>query len=193
MNKLPKEKRNRLLLVAGLTGVVMAVLWTSLITPLKQTLRELGSRNAAVAHKLDQVNFAVKNTDRIAAELAEASAALGKVEAGMACGDLYSWAITTVRDFKPSYRVDIPQFSQIDGPRVMTLLPQFPYKQASLTVAGTAFFHDFGQFLADFENHFPYLRVVNLSLEPVPSLVVADQDKLAFKMDIVFLVKPDAG
>ena len=193
MNKLTKDKRNHLLMVAGVTGLALAVVWTVLISPLKLTLNELRSRRDAVTRKLDQVNLAIKNADRIAAELRDASAALDNIESGMACGDLYSWAINTVRDFKLSYRVDIPQFSQIDGPRDMTLLPQFPYKQASLTIGGSAQFQDFGQFLADFENHFPYLRVVNLSLEPIPALVAADQEKLAFRMDVVFLVKPNAG
>ncbi len=193
MNKLPKEKRNRLVLVAGMTGLALAVLWTVLIGPLKANLRALGSRKAAVAHKLQQVNFAIKNADHIEADLAESSAALAKIKAGMACGNLYSWAINTVRDFKLSYRVDIPQFGQVEGPRDMTLLPQFPYKQAALTISGSALFHDLGKFLADFENHFPYLRIANLSLEPIPALASADQEKLAFKMDIIFLVKPDAG
>ena len=37
----------------------------------------------------------------------------------------------------------------------VNLLPNFPYKQATLTVAGTAHFHDLGRFLADFENQIP--------------------------------------
>jgi len=190
MNKLTKEKRNQLILVAGVTLLVLAGLWATLIAPLRQKVRDIAGRKAAVARKLDQVMLGIKNTDRVAAELSEARVVLAELEARMGSGDLYSWAINTLRKFKPSYRVDIPQFSQIDGPRDVPLLPQFPYKQATLTIGGSAFFYDFGQFLADFENQSPYIRVLNLSLEPIPSLTPVEQEKLAFKMDVVFLVKP---
>jgi hypothetical protein len=190
MNKLAKEKRNQLILVAGLTLLVLAVLWVALIAPLRQNLRGLAGRKAAVTRKLDQVSLTIKSTDRVAAELSEARAILAEQEARMGFGDLYSWAINTLREFKLPYRVDIPQFSQIDGPRDMPMLPQFPYKQATFTISGSAFFYDFGQFLANFENHSPCIRILNLSLEPIPSPVPVEQEKLAFKMDVVFLVKP---
>jgi hypothetical protein len=190
MNKLTKEKRNQLIMVVGLTALALGALWSVLIAPLRQNLREISGRRAVVAHKLDEVSLAIKNADRVAAELVEAKEVLAKVESGMASGDLYAWAINTLKEFKLPYRVDIPQFSQVDGPRDVPLLAQFPYKQASLTIGGSAYFNDFGQFLADLENLSPYIRILNLSLEPIPSQAHAEQDKLAFKMDVVFLVKP---
>jgi hypothetical protein len=85
--------------------------------------------------------------------------------------------------------VDIPQFSQLGAPVDVSLLPNFPYKQATLTVAGNTRYHNLGQFLADFENRFPHIRVLNLSLDAnVPSLL-AEPETLSFKMDIVTLVK----
>ena len=71
----------------------------------------------------------------------------------------------------------------------MNLLPNFPYKQASLSLAGTAHFHDFGRFLADLENQFPHIRVVNLSLDLNPSPAAEDQETVSFKLDLVTLVK----
>ena len=190
MNKLTKEKRNQLIMVAGVTLLGLAALWTVLIAPLRHKLQEIAGRRAAVAHKLDEVKLAIKNADRVAAELTEARAALATVESGMASGDLYAWAINAIKEFKLSYRVEIPQFSQVDGPRDVSLLSQFPYKQASMTLGGSAYFNDFGKFLADLENQSPYIRVLNLSLEPIPSKEPVEQDKLAFKLEIVFLVKP---
>jgi hypothetical protein len=79
------------------------------------------------------------------------------------------------------------------------LLPHFPYKQLKITVSGTAFYHDLGKFIADFENAFPHMRVVNLALEPAtggnsPASATSGaspgvNEKLSFKMDIVTLVK----
>ena len=113
------------------------------------------------------------------------------MESDLATGDLYAWVINTLRAFKLRYKVDVPQFSPI-GPVVdMTLLPDFPYKQATLTIAGTAHFHAFGHFLADFENEFPHIRVVNLRLDANPSLAGGqEQELVSFTMEIVTLVKP---
>ena len=45
---------------------------------------------------------------------------------------------------------------------------------------------------SDFENQFPYIRVMNLSLEPASSLVSSEKERLAFRMEIAALVKPGA-
>src|ERR1035441_2968400 len=58
-----------------------------------------------------------------------------------------------------------------------------------IDVAGTAHFHDFGRFLADLENQFPHIRVLNLSLELNQSPIAEEQETVSFKLDIVTLVK----
>ena len=70
-------------------------------------------------------------------------------------------------------------------------LAKFPYKQVTLQVAGTAHYHDLGKFLADFENEFPHIRLVNLDIQVNPSPAAGDVEKLVFKVDIVTLVKPN--
>jgi hypothetical protein len=106
----------------------------------------------------------------------------------MASGDFYSWTYDTVRTFKASYRLDIPE---IGHPEVSDtdLLPDFPFKQAKFSINGTAYYHDLGKFIADLENKFPHIRVVNLVIQPVQSSGGNDE-KLSFKMDIIALVKP---
>jgi hypothetical protein len=59
-----------------------------------------------------------------------------------------------------------------------------------LTIGGTSYYHDLGKFIADFENQFPLFRVLNLEMEPAPSVAGAEKEKLSFKMDVVALVKP---
>jgi Tfp pilus assembly protein PilO len=189
MNKLSKEKRNQLVLVVLVTGGLLAGLWLGLIRYQQQSLGVLAQSKIASEQKLEQVKEAIESADQIESQLAEARQRLSKIEATMASGDLYAWAINTLRQFKLGYRVDIPQFSQIDGPKDMNMLAGFPYKQATMTISGTAFYTDFGKFIADFENQFPYMRVMNLSLEPVPALVGSDKEKLAFRMEIAALVK----
>ena len=72
-------------------------------------------------------------------------------------------------------------------------MPDFPYKQATLTVAGTARFHELGQFLADFENRFPHVRLVNLTLDANSPSAAVEPETLSFKLDIVTLVKSNAS
>ncbi|HTQ49209.1 MAG TPA: GspMb/PilO family protein, partial [Candidatus Acidoferrales bacterium] len=67
----------------------------------------------------------------------------------------------------------------------------FPFKEIRVTISGTAYYHELGKFLADFENSFPHIRVVNLALEPV-NATEAGNEKLSFRMDIIALVKPNS-
>jgi hypothetical protein len=74
----------------------------------------------------------------------------------------------------------------------VSLIPSFPYKQATVGVGGTAYYYDLGKFLAELENRFPYMRVQNLLLEPSPGANPEEKEKLSFRMEIVALIKPSA-
>jgi Tfp pilus assembly protein PilO len=191
--KLSKQKQQQLILVVILTLGVLAGMWLVLIKAQQENLRRLADRKATTKQKLQQIKHAIATADQTEQQLCEAQKVLAKNEEGMASGDLYSWSITTLRTFKVGYKLDIPQFSQIDGPKEVNLLAGFPYKQASLMVAGTASFHEFGRFIADFENQFPFIRVVNLTLEPATAGTTTERERLAFKMEIAALVKPGAS
>lgn len=190
MNRYSKEKRKQLVLVSVVAAMALAGLWFGLIRFQKQNLRHLAERRDEAKLKLQRVKQAIENSDQLELQVGVASKTASQLESGMASGDLYSWAINTVRQFKLPYKVEIPQFSQIDGPKDSTLLAGFPYKQATLTIGGTADYQDFGRFIADFENTFPYMRVLNVRLEPASTLKDNEREKLAFKVDIAALVKP---
>jgi hypothetical protein len=190
LSKLPKEKRNQLILVVIVTLGTLGVLGFGLIKYQYENLTRLGTRKATAETKLAQMEDAVKNTVRIQSDLAEAKQTLSQLESDIApAGDLYSWLISTLRSFKAPYKVEIPQYSQIGPTTDTTMLPGFPYKQASMTVAGKAHFHDLGRFLADFENRFPHIRILNLALDVDGN--PQEVEMLAFRMDIVTLVKPN--
>lgn len=189
-SKLPKEKRNQLVLVVIVTLGTLGLLGFGLIKYQYENLTRLANRKANAESKLVQMQDAVKNSARIESDLAEAKQTLSQLESDIApSGDLYSSLISTIRTFKVPYKVEIPQYSQIGPTTDMTMLPGFPYKQASMTVAGKAHFHDLGRFLADFENRFPHVRVLNLALDVDGN--PQEVELLAFRMDIVTLVKPN--
>lgn len=188
MNAMPKKKRHQVILVLLLTLGAMAGLWFGLINYQMQRLGELAADIAAAQAKYDTARKAAAGAKQLEVDLAAVTAQLDEIEENMPSGDLYSWLINRIRAFRQVHRVEIPQFSTIvEGDT--SLLPNFPYRQVTLTIGGTGFFHDIGKFVADFENEFPHARIQNLELEPAPPLAGAEKEKLTFRMDIVMLVK----
>ena len=189
LRKLPREKRNKLFAVVAGTLVTLAGLYFGLIQYQEQNLVHLAQKKVAVEARHKQVLDAIKHAHGIETDLATAKTALAEAETDIASGDLYSWVVNMLRDFKAKYKVNIPQFNPIGPTTEVNLMPNFPYKQTTLSVAGTAHFHDFGRFLADLENQFPHIRVLNLSLELNQSPIAEEQETVSFKLDIVTLVK----
>jgi hypothetical protein len=191
--KLSKEKRNHLILVVIITLGVLSGLGFGLIKYQYGDLKNLSGKLAATDTKLKQMREAVKNSDKLETDLVDARKTLEATESDMASGDLYAWVINTLRTFKAGYKVDMPQFSPISPAANVTLFANFPYKEATLTVAGTAHFHDLGKFIADFENQYPHIRVLNLTLDASGGGGTESQEALSFKMEIATLVKPNAS
>lgn len=192
MKSLSKAKRNRLFLVAILTLALMVGIWQGLIAAQKRSLESLGKQVSEQKIKLDNAQRLVSSAAQLQHNLETARQKLTALESGMASGDMYSWIIQTVNRFKEGYRLDIPQFSR-ESPAEIGMFPKFPYKAVQFSLRGTAYFHDFGKFLADFENRFPYLRVQNLELEPAATTSAnntEDAEKLSFRLEIVTLVNP---
>ena len=213
MKNLTKEKKERLILIAVGTLVIMAGVYYGVIRSQRDSL-------VALARKKVLEEDRVNSSQRVAATLAEsqeqlatAQQKLKTIESTMASGDLYSWIILTMNSFKENggYKVEIPQFSREVSTDV-GMIARFPYRAAVFHIRGTAFYHDFGRFISDFENTFPYMRIQNVYLEPAvgtaatatgpggqatpPSGTVPagdEAEKLAFKMEIVTLVNPNGN
>jgi len=190
LRKLPKEKRNQLVLVVLVTLMAITGLYFALIRHQNDKLAKLKQQKTAAAQKLQLVRDTIQRAKPIQADLDEVKKALAAAESDVASGDLYAWVINSLNKFKASYpAVNIPHFSQLGQATDVNLFPNFPYKQASLTIAGTAHFHDLGRFIADFENQNPHVRLLNLTLDFKGASPLAGEEELSFKMDIVTLVK----
>jgi len=190
LRKLPKEKRNQLVLVVLVTLMAITGLYFALIRHQNDKLAKLKQQKTAAAQKLQLVRDTIQRAKPIQADLDEVKKALAAAESDVASGDLYAWVINSLNKFKASYpAVNIPHFSQLGQATDVNLFPNFPYKQASLTIAGTAHFHDLGRIIADFENQNPHVRLLNLTLDFKGASPLAGEEELSFKMDIVTLVK----
>jgi len=188
MKWLPKEKRNPFIIVVVITAAILAVICFGLLRSQRSILASVAVSKKAAADQMQGMEKAIKDANLVTNELGAATAALALAEEDTASGDLYSWAYNALRTFKQQYKVEIPEIghpveSEVD------LIPSFPYKQMRFLVSGKGYYHDIGKFVADFENTFPHIRVVNLVIEPAG----IEGEKLSFRMEIIALIKPNAS
>lgn len=198
MNKLSKDKRDKLICIALATAGICAGIYFLLISSQIQTRMKVEKQIDESRQKVDRANTAISSAESTMTNLKLLSSKLRAEEENMASGDLYSWIIQTMNRFKVSYNVDIPQFSRETMVDAGTF-PNFPYKAASFKLHGTAYYHDLGKFIADFENAFPFMRVQNLELEvqsplgnTVTKAALEDRERLAFRIDLLTLIRPTA-
>lgn len=190
MKRLPPAKRNQLIaVIAGTLGLICLVYFL-LISPQNDKNLALGNSIGAESNKLQQMKDTIKQMEATASTLAALTQQLSHAEEDIASGDSYAWTYDTIRKFKTNYHVDIPT-DKIGQPAQSDcdLIGNFPYKQIRFSLAGTAFYHDLGKFVSDFENKFPHCRVLNLSADPAGA-GPGGGEKLNFRMEIVALVKP---
>ena len=187
MKRLSHEKRNQLIIVVAATLAVLGLIYFFLIQPQYDSLKNIATAKTTAVSKLAGIKSTITNANTVASNLVEMSSAVTHNEEDMASGDLYSWTVDTIRRFKQHYRVEIPD---VGHPVIgeMDMLPSFPYKQIRFAINGTAYYHDLGRFVADFENKFPHARLVHLAVEPMPAMDNSSE-KLSFRMEIIALVK----
>ncbi len=195
MAKLSSEKRNRLILVL-VGGLVLSTgIWYGVIKTRNAQLGQSKGKLEAAKDKLEKAKRRVGQAEQVEAALEVALKKLEVMEDGMAPGtDLFSWSYALLEKAKAGQDVEI-----IEVTRPLTnevgVLAAFPYMAATFTVRGVAHYHDYGKFLADFENRFPYFRAQNMSLGATPETgsevtTRGSREKLFFRMDIVALIRP---
>ncbi|HEX7577859.1 MAG TPA: hypothetical protein VF430_07480 [Verrucomicrobiae bacterium] len=188
MNKPPKEKRDQLILVCMGTLFLLILIVFGLIRPQYDNISAINAKISAARNDLQSKEDTIKKADPVSTQLADLTYTLTQAEADMVSGDPALWIYDKIRNFKEHYKVDIAVNSQLSMGEV-DMLPHFPYKQLKVTVGGTAYYHDLGKFIADFENTFPHARFANLTLEPVGG-TGDNSEKLTFRMDIIALANP---
>ncbi|MFM1768583.1 MAG: hypothetical protein RJA22_1112 [Verrucomicrobiota bacterium] len=203
MKNLPKEKRDRIILIGVGTLAVMFGLYYSVIRYQRESLVTLARQHVDEEVRINNSQRLISGLASLRARLADSEKQLQGIESTMANGDMYSWIIQTLHSFKDhgDHKVEMPQFSR-ENPMEVGILPRFPYKAVGFYIRGTALYHDLGKFIADFENAFPYMRIQNIQLEPADGTSVGnagstsgshsaeDTEKLAFRLEVVALVNP---
>jgi hypothetical protein len=194
MKNLPKEKRDRIVLIALGALTIVVGLYYSLIGPQGKRLGEAARKKIEQEDRIASAERLVHSTPQVEKNLEQVTENLRAIENTMATGDMYSWAIQTINGFKENYEIEIPQFSREVATEV-GMFPRFPYKAVAFHLRGSARYRDLGRFVADFENSFPYMRIQNIELDPAGASsatggAAGPKERLAFKLEVVALVKP---
>jgi Tfp pilus assembly protein PilO len=192
MNRLSKDQQKKILAIAIGTLVAIIGLYFGLVSYQQTALAVSRNRVVAAETKLKEAANLIKNAQDWQKAVEVRTEMLNEIEEGMASGDAYSWIIRVVNKFKIDYKIDIPNFSPAQAVTV-GILPNFPYQAVLFKVKALGYYHDFGKFLADFENKFPHMRVQNLNMEPGKSGGSDESEVLEVNMEVVALIKPTAA
>jgi Tfp pilus assembly protein PilO len=204
MNKLSKEKRDRLVLIILVTGGIVATLYFLVISAQQRTLREYSENTDSAQAKLAKAEHWLRMSPNIQSQLLAARKDLESKEDGMAPVDKFKWFYDLLESSIARHRVKLTDITREPEISDVGVFPKFPYQAATFGVKLNARYDDFGSFLADFENEFPFMRVKNIDLTTEGTakldsrdtassdLSVRPPETLAITMRVVTLIKPSA-
>ena len=166
MIKLSKEKREKLILVCLGVGGLLAVLYFFVISTQRDLLGEIATKLETLDGKTVKADRLLKREADVKKEMDDRKLQLDSLEKGMApAANYYLWFSRVIGPLLQTNNLgllDLPQPST-NSPGV---LPKMPYNAQIFDVAATGYYHDFGKFLADFENDYPYIRVELYRIDP---------------------------
>lgn len=182
------EKRISLIKLGLVTAAVLLTFWFILIRPVRARVTQNSKASAELTKKIEAKNDVINRGKTIKEDLNDASRRLKRIEEQMVSGDTYLWIIKTLRDFETPDRIE---FAKYDPPQIIESIAtgKLPYKTAAYSITGTSTYHDFGRFLARFENIYPHIRIHRVDMEPVGGGIAFDE-KLSFLIELHVLVKP---
>jgi hypothetical protein len=200
----PKDKKTQVILIIAVAVCVGVGIWLGIIGSRNRVLQGSGARLRKAEDRLADAQRWVKNAEAIEGELEAALKSLEEMEAQMpkAGDDLFARSYALLDRAKAGHDVGIrevtrPEKKEGERKQDIGLLTDFPYDACVFSVSGMAHYHDFGKFLADFENNHPFCRVQNVVLGPLTEPGVegtaaqTGKEKLTFRMDVIALIKPN--
>ena len=150
MNKLSKEKKQQLILVAMGTVGIMAAIYFFLISAQLAEVSKTKRETEATQKKVEVAEGVLKTADEVEKAAADRAQQLEKIESQMASGDMKEWIMNTLRQVKIAHP-DLPEFRiGTEASVPVGILPVFPYSAVQFEVRGNGYFHDLGKFFNDF-------------------------------------------
>jgi len=189
-NPFPKKKQHQILLLVVSAALAAALIWYALIDPARSSLKATAQGISQLMSKLKAEKHNAGLAEGFKNDLETAAGRLRAIEGEMPEGDLYRWLINTLLPFQSQHHVEFSSFEP-PQPGDLKLWPNSPYKWSAFSVMGTANYHSFGKFLAEFENTYPHFTLRMVELEPAGSESGSPEDdrNLRFRMEFLTPVK----
>src|SRR5687768_3769335 len=104
MNKLPKDKRDKIIQIGGAALVILAVIWFFVISAQRSRLNDLALSTDTVTDKISKAQIRIKGANFRAGDLDPLSQELTALERHMAPANKREWIISLVSDFSKPYK-----------------------------------------------------------------------------------------
>lgn len=176
MIKLTPEKRDAIIKVAGGFLLGILVLWWFGVRGQQLELERLDQLIKESATAAEKASIYVKSGPRVMENLQATRTKLEFEEAGLAPIDRSyrrNWLLKEINNVisHAGASVDLDSITLMEPADLNAeLLPKFPFSASRFRVRMTAYYGDFGKFLADFENRFPYVRVQDFTIKPAEAV-----------------------
>lgn len=198
MNKLTKEKKDRLVMTTVMSSFATLAVYVFIISPQRAEIRQNEEKLAASLDLRDTSLRWMRMAPMVRSNLFAKRGELSESEEIMAPVSKFNWFYNTLESVRSRHNVRLVDITREPEIGPVGVLPKFDYETAAFGVKLNATYHDFGQFLADLENEFPQMRVQNLKLDAEAQTAAggaADKNPelLAITMKVVTLVKPSAS
>ncbi|MGD0412173.1 MAG: hypothetical protein ABSC18_10765 [Verrucomicrobiota bacterium] len=192
MIKITKTQRDQLIGVAAGAVAVMAALWYFVILAQGKELAVTQANCVKMRTKIKDASAEVSRAEKIGLELTNCMQQLSRREATFApAREPYTWMVGLMGDFavppKEVHHYKTVSISDVKPPDISErgVIGDFPYKWARFHITGEGHYHDFGKFIANFENNFPYFAIQNLDIFVPDIRQSRDPDMLAYSFDVV--------
>jgi len=197
MNKISKDKRDKLILICIAAAAIIAILYFFVLVDMQDEQATLGTRLISMRDKVDKSQRLLKRQAELNGHLEELRKELNERQVVMPRpGEDHVWFMKIMEDRRSKFNLDI---GDIRNPEAWDpgVLPKFPFKAVSFNVTLIGGYTDFGRFLADFENNFPYMRVQLMNVTPdIAQTAVGatqgatdDRGRLCFNFRVISLIK----
>lgn len=188
--KLSREKRDRLILVAVVTVVVAAGLWTLVIGPQNTTRAANRTTVEELEKKIAGAQSLLKRAHEIATDYTRKQAQLDAIEKELAPdANAYFWMFRLATE---AVKTSPVEFGDLTQPLFLEtqVLSAFPYKSVAFTLTYHGHYHELGHLLAELENGYPHLRFQLVGLRPVDPPRPEQPELLTLQLKVTALVKP---
>jgi len=169
MNKISKDKRDKVILSCLVSVGLAGLLYTFVLGAQKDQLAALHKQMITIKDKLSKAERLVRSAPAIEESLKENQKLIQRRQETMAPqGQYYYWFLKLMDQFREEEKLNAVLIVDIMQPEFIEagLLPNFPYKAASFGMRLNGRFHDLGRFISDLENTYPYFRVQSVKMAP---------------------------